>query len=128
MNWRFSVTSFDQECSIPDQFLIRLGQLLQENRGMKEAIWERSYNSFILIFLRMVCVCLVSQLCPTLCNPMDCSPPGSSVHGDSLCKNTGVGCYALLQGIFPTQGSNPGLLNCRQILYQLRQQGNPRMV
>ena len=39
---------------------------------------------------------------------MDCSPPGSSVHGDSPGKNTGVGCHALFQGIFPTQGSNPG--------------------
>ena len=44
--------------------------------------------------------CMCAQPCPTLCNPMDCSPPGSSVHG----KNTGVGCYSLLQGIFPTQG------------------------
>ena len=50
---------------------------------------------------------LVTQLCPTLCDPMDCSPPGSFVHGDSLGKNTRVGCHALLQGIFPTQGSNP---------------------
>ena len=41
---------------------------------------------------------------------MDCSPPGSSVHGISPGKNTGVGCHALLQGIFPTQGSNPRLL------------------
>ena len=41
---------------------------------------------------------------------MDCSPPGSSVLGDSPGKNTGVGCYALLQGIFLTQGSNPCLL------------------
>ena len=40
---------------------------------------------------------------------MDCSMPGSSVHGDSPGKNTGVGCHFLLQGIFPTQGSNPGL-------------------
>jgi len=38
---------------------------------------------------------------------MDCSLPGSSVHGDSPGKNTGVGCHALFQGIFPTQGSNP---------------------
>ena len=45
---------------------------------------------------------------------MDCSPPGSSVHGDSAGKNTGVGCHALFQGIFPTQGSSPGLLHCRQ--------------
>ena len=42
----------------------------------------------------------------TLCNPLDYSPPGSSVHHDSPGKNTGVGCYALLQGTFPTQGSN----------------------
>ena len=53
--------------------------------------------------------CLVTQSCLTLCDPMNCSPPGSSVHGDSPGKNTGVGCHALLQGIFPTQGSNPGL-------------------
>ena len=48
----------------------------------------------------------IAQLCPTLCNPMDCSPPGSSVHGNSPSKNTGVGCYAFIQGIFLTQGSN----------------------
>ena len=46
------------------------------------------------------------QSCPTLCDIMDCSPPGSSVPGDSPGKNTGMGCHALLQGIFPTQGSN----------------------
>ena len=49
---------------------------------------------------------LVAQSCLTLCNPMDCSPPGSSVHGDSPGKNIGVGCHALLQGIFPTQVSS----------------------
>ena len=53
-------------------------------------------------------VCSVAQSCPTLCDPKDCSPPDSSVHGDSPGKNTGVGCHALLQGIFPTQGWNPG--------------------
>ena len=50
------------------------------------------------------------QSCPTLWDPMDCSPPGSSVHGDSPVKITGVGCLFLLQGIFPTQGLNPHLL------------------
>ena len=40
-------------------------------------------------------------------------------------QNTGVRSHSLLQGIFPTQGSNPGLLHCRQILYQLSHQGNP---
>ena len=40
-------------------------------------------------------------------------------------KNTGVGCPALLQGVFLTQGSNLGLLHCRQILYQLSHHGSP---
>ena len=47
---------------------------------------------------------------------------------DSPGKNTGVGCHALLHGIFPTQGSNPGLPHCRQILYQLSHQGSPRIL
>ena len=55
---------------------------------------------------------------------MDCSPLGSSVHGDSPGKNTGVGCNALLQGIFPTQGLNPSLPHCRCILYCLNHQGS----
>ena len=42
--------------------------------------------------------------------------------------NTGVGNHSLLQGIFPTQGSNPGLPHCRQILYQLSHQGSPRIL
>ena len=128
-------------------------------------------------------LCLVTQSCMALCDPMDCSPPDPFVHGilqarilewvavptsrgsswprdriqvshrqilyclsflllshsvesdflrprglyptrllcpwDSLGKNTEMGCHALVQGIFPTQGSNPGLLHCRQILYHL---------
>ena len=62
-------------------------------------------------------LCLVTQSCLTLCNPMDYSPPGSSVHEDSPGKSTGVGCHALLQGIFPMQGWNLHLLHCRRILY-----------
>ena len=73
-------------------------------------------------------LCLVTQLCLTLYDPTNCSPPGSSVHGSSLGKNTGVACHALLQGIFPTQGLNPGLPNCRQILYHLSHQGSPRIL
>ena len=70
-------------------------------------------------------LCLVIQSCLTLCNLMDCSPPGTSVCGDSAGKNTGVGCHALLQGIYPIQGLNPGLLHCRWILYCLSHQGSP---
>ena len=60
---------------------------------------------------------VLTQSCPTLCDTMGCSPPGSSVHGISSGKNTGVGCHFLLQGIFLTQGLNLSLLHCRQILY-----------
>ena len=66
----------------------------------------------------------ITQSCPTLCNPMNCSLPGSFVHRKSSGKN--YCCHALLQGIFPTQGSNPGLPHCRQILYHLSHQGSPR--
>ena len=62
-----------------------------------------SYLSFggILLWL------FVARLCLTLCDPVDCSLPGSSVHGDFPDKNTEVGCRFLLQRIFLTQGSNP---------------------
>ena len=60
-------------------------------------------------------LCCAAQLCPTLCDPMNWGVPGSSVHGDSPGKNTGMGCYALLQGIFPTLELNPGLPCCRWI-------------
>ena len=50
---------------------------------------------------------------------MGCSSPGSSVRGDSPGKNIGLGCHTPLLDIFPTQGSNPGISNCRQILYCL---------
>ena len=54
------------------------------------------------LFVNQLCavLCLVAQSRPTLHDPMDCSPPGSSLHGDSPAKNTGVGCHALLQSIF----------------------------
>ena len=67
--------------------------------------------------------CLVTVSCPA---PMDCSPPGSSVHRDSPGKNTGVGYHVLRD--FPTQGSNAGLSHCRRILYRLSHQGSPRIL
>ena len=71
------------------------------------------------------CTVLSSSVVSDSLRPHDCSLAGSSVHGDSPGKNTGVSCHALLQGIFPTQGWNPGLPHCRQILRCLRHQGSP---
>ena len=59
------------------------------------------------------------------CDPVDCNPPGSSCPWNFLGQNTRVDCHFLLQGIFLTQGLNPGLLHCRQILYHLSYQGSP---
>ena len=70
----------------------------------------------------------VAQPCPTLCNAVDYSLPGSSVHGIFPGKSTGVGCYFLPQGIFfPTQQSNPGLPHCRQSHYRLSHKGSPSL-
>ena len=55
-------------------------------------------------------LCMCAPLQQTLCDPVDRSPPGCSVHGIFPGKNTGLGCNFLLQGIFPTQGLNPHLL------------------
>ena len=86
-------------------------------------VWERSPKG-----RRYIHMWLVAQSCPTLCDPMVCSSPGSSVHGDSPGKNTGEGCHALLQGIFLTERSNSDLLHCRHILYHLICQGSPRIL
>ena len=69
-------------------------------------------------------LCLVAPSCPTLCDPVDCSLPGSSIYGDSPGKDTGGGCHSPLQRIFPTQGLNPGSPHCRWILYHLSHQGS----
>ena len=66
----------------------------------------------------------ITQLRPTLFDLMDCSLP-DLCPWDFLAKGTGVGFHFLLQGIFPTQESNPGLLHCRQTLYPLSHQGSP---
>ena len=61
-----------------------------------------SHNQYVL--------CSVAQLYMILFDPIDCSPPSSSVHGDSPDKNTEVGCHALLQEIVPTQELSLNLL------------------
>ena len=63
------------------------------------------------------CCCVVDKLCPTLLRPCGLQPARFLCPWDSPGKNTGVGCHALLQGIFLTQGLNPCLLLGRQIFY-----------
>ena len=70
-------------------------------------------------------LCLVIQSCLALCDPMDYSLPGSSVHGDSAVKSTGVGCHTLLQEILPTQELNSGLQHYWCILYHLSHHESP---
>ena len=76
----------------------------------------------------LLCCMLSHSVMSSSLRLMDCSPSGSSVHRDPPGKNTGVGCHALLQGIFPTQRSSPGLPHCRQILYHLSHEGSPRIL
>ena len=70
----------------------------------------------------------VAQLCQTLWDPMDCSLPGSSVRGILQARILEWVAIPILQGIFPTQGWNPGLPYCRRILYHLSHQGSLRML
>ena len=65
----------------------------------------------------------ITQLCPTLCEPID-----YMVHGILHFLHSGAGSLSLLQGIFPTQESNPGLPHCRWILYQQSHKGSPRIL
>ena len=68
--------------------------------------------------------CVRAQSRSTLCDFMDCSLPGSSVHEIFQARNTGVGCHFLLQGIFPTQGFNPHPLHGQADSLPLRPMGS----
>ena len=70
-------------------------------------------------------LCLVTQSFLTLWDPMDCSPPGSSVHGILQARTLEWVAMPSSRGIFPTQGLNPGLPHCRWILYCLSHPGSP---
>ena len=68
---------------------------------------------------------LVAHLCLTLCNLIDCSSPGSSVHGIFQARILEWVTISLSRGIFLTQGLNLCLSHCRQTLYRLSHQGSP---
>ena len=69
--------------------------------------------------------CSVASVVSSSLRPHELEPANLLCPWDSPGKNTGMGCHALQQGIFPTQGSNPSPLHCRCILYLLSHQGSP---
>ena len=75
-------------------------------------------------YIHICVLCLATQLCPTLCDPIDCSLPGSSILGDSPGKSTGVGCHALLQGSPQSRDQT----QVPRVLYHLNHQGSPRIL
>ena len=75
-------------------------------RAMSNCI-SGQYDSEMSPSKSVLVLCVLAQSCPTLRDSMDCNLPVSSVYGNSPGKNTGVGCHAFLQGVFPTKGSNP---------------------
>ena len=90
------------------------------SRWNTEGIWPVNIVQYHSDGYMSLCVhAKLLQSCPILCNPMDYSPPGSSVHQNSPGKNTGVGFHALLQGIFPTQRPNSRQVSCigRWVMY-----------
>ena len=133
----FAATWMDLEIIILNEVTQRETDTIWHDLNMESKIWHRwtyiwKRNRLTDIENRLVvakdlgrcglkvgvscAMCLVAQSCLTLWDPMDCSLPGLSVHGDSPGKNTGMDCHTLFQGIFPTQGLSPGLPHCRRIL------------
>ena len=77
-----------------------------------------------------MCIISLHSMKNESCSVMsNCLPPhGLYSPWNSPGQNTGVGSLSLLQGLLPTQGSNQGLLHCRQLLYHLSHQGSPRIL
>ena len=88
-----------------------------------ERLYKIECNRIGCLFSPLKVKVEVTQSCPTLWNPLDSYSPWNSLD-----QNTGVGSLSLPPGIFPTQGSNPGLPYCRWILYQLSHKGRPRIL
>ena len=90
-----------------------------QHHNLKASVLQCSASHIGTWLLEKPCEVKITQSRPSL------QPHGLYSPWNSPGRNTGVGSHSLLQGIFPTQGSNPGLLHCRQILYQLSHQGSP---
>ena len=139
MHWFLFMNFFFFFCYIANSFfkfesLFGLESLLLRNRSFQYCIFlPSSPSSFqksrtqLSSLIKVKVNVLIGQCCLILCDPLDCSSPGSSVHGLLQARITGVACHFLLEGIFLTQELNLGLLCRRQILYYLSHQGSPRV-
>ena len=92
------------------------------NADLKSYFIKKWY--IIKLHFMLYILCIESESHSVMSNSL--WPQGLYIPWNSPGQNTGVSSLSLLQGIFPTQGSNPGLLHCRQILYQLNHKGSPR--
>ena len=92
---------------------------LLPRKGDENQIYISKLSTMLLLLLRC------TQSCLTLCNLMDSSLPASSVHGTLQASILDCVVIPFSKGSFPTRGSNPGLLHCRQILYHLSHQRSP---
>ena len=103
-------------CHLHNGLLKLVTQLLQPSEG-------RFKESLTNVNCKSENESEVAQSCPTLCDPKDCSPPSSSVHGILQARILEWVAISFSRGIFPTRGSNPGIPHCRLTLYRLSHQG-----
>ena len=114
-------------------FLPAFGGFFKQNFIVVSFLWCCVEHFFIYVLSIRYPLCDVPAA--VLCLSLSCVwptpwtwPSRLLCPWDSPGRNTGVACHALFQGIFPSQGSNPGLPRCRQILYWLSHQGSPRIL
>ena len=106
-------------------FFLRKKLFLVPLIALFSLVFEVRPHKYIAAHPPYHCRCGSCSVVSDSLQPHKLEPPGSSVYGNSPGKSTEVGSHALLRGIFPSPGIEPGLLHCRQILYCLSHLGSP---
>ena len=117
----------DIECMIQPEYNLLVSDFISWAFILFKLISSSTITTLFTFYeVRVIsfCCCLVTRPCHSFATPVDCSLPGPSVHGIS--QAIILEWVAILQVIFPTQGSNPHLLHFRRILLLLSHQGSPR--